>query len=711
MKSQSLFVVLAIGVASVSAQLPDTPRRPVADVHHGETLADDYRWLEDGSDPEVKRWSESQDKHARKYLRELPDAAAVRERVAELLGDETVSYWGVVRQAGLFFAMKRQPPKQQPFLIVRDGDQERILVDPGNLDAEAGISIVWFVPSPSGKWVAVSLSEDGDESGDVFFYETKTGKRTFEKIPRVNGGTAGGDLAWAADEQGVFYTRYPRGTERPPEDMNFFQQLYHHKFGTAAESDRYELRETLPRIAEIQLTSNPRSGRLLATVQDGDGGEFVHFLRSPDGKWKQFSEFGDKHVQAAFGPRDDLYVVSLAGTPRGRILRMPIKTLDLSKAEVVVEQGQDAIVTDFWGPPTVLPTANRLFVTYQLGGPSEIRVFSLDGEPRQGPASQEVASVDGLTAFDDDRILFRVASFLKPSAWQVFDPNSGAVEKTDLSDTSSVHFNEYRAVREFAVSKDGTKVPLTILMPKDESLKGPFPCLVTGYGGYGHCVEPRFNAVRRAILEQGMIFVAANLRGGGEYGEDWRRQGNLANKQNVFDDFAGVLQHLIRKGHAQSSQLVIEGGSNGGLLMGAVTTQHPELMKATVAHVGIFDMLRFELSPNGAFNVPEFGTVKNESHYRAMKAYSPYHHVVDGQKYPPVLFLTGANDPRVDPMHSRKMTARLQAATSSDAPILLRTVQDAGHGAGTPLKERIAQTADVLSFMFHQLNIEYRRPE
>ncbi len=690
-----------------AAQVPETEKIVVTDSHHGVDVAESYRWLEDWSNPKVKNWSDAQNRFARDRLDRLPHVDAITERVVEIMSDAAESYWATAYRGNRLFAMKRQPPKQQPFLVICTASLDEILVDPNVLDPEGTTSIDWFVPSPSGRWVAVSLSKAGTESGDVHFYDTKTGEPVFESIPRVNGGTAGGDLAWAAGEVGVFYTRYPRGTERPPEDMNFFQQLFYHRLGTATEDDRYELGKQLPRIAEIKVTADQTAERMLVTVQNGDGGEFAHFVRAPDGQWRQFTQFDDGHVQAAFGPRDDLYLVSRDGAPRGKILRLPISSLDVSNADVIVEESDDTIVTSFWSAPTVLPTADRLYVTYQLGGPSQVRVFTLDGRPMPGPDQLDVSSVGGLTTYRDNQILLQNGSFIEANAWYAFDPDEGTTTKSRLADKSSIGFDDYQVVREFAKSKDGTQVPLNIILPKSAKASEPRPCLVTGYGGYGINIEPRFSPIRRVALDQGMLYVVANLRGGGEYGRQWHRQGNLENKQNVFDDFTAVLEHLIRRGYTRSDQLVIEGGSNGGLLMGAVMTQHPDLMKAVVSHVGIYDMLRVELSPNGAFNIPEFGTVKDAGQFRAMHAYSPYHNVADGRAYPATMFLTGANDPRVDPMHSRKMTARLQAANSSDAPILLRTTDDAGHGGGTPLSERIAQQVDVLAFIFQQLGIEY----
>ena len=610
-----------------------------------------------------------------------------------------------------FLAIKFQPPKQQPFLItmtsVDSTESVRVLVDPNEMDPQGKTRIDWYVPAPDGRMVAVSISKSGTESGDVHVYEVATGKRAHEVIPRVNGGTAGGDLAWSPDGSGFFYTRYPRGDERPPEDMNFYQQLYYHKLGTPTDQDRYELGKELPRIAEIQLDMDHRTGRLLVTVQKGDGGEFAHFLRSPDGKWRQFSEFGDKVLQAAFGPTDGLFVVSRAGAPRGKILHVPIDELDVSKAKTVIAEGADAIVSEFGDPPTVLPTETQLYVEYQLGGPSEIRVFDLKGRPAAAPKQLPVSSVGGLTRLTGDDVLYMNTSFIEPPARYRYQAKDEKTVQTPFASRWPVDFSDIEVVREFAVSKDGTKVPVNIIMPTGAKRDGSNPCIVTGYGGFGVNVTPRFSATRRILLDQRIIYAVVNLRGGSEYGEQWHRQGNLTNKQNVFDDFAAACKHMIERGYTRSERLAIIGGSNGGLLVGALMVQHPKLVKTVVSYVGLYDMIRYELSPNGAFNIPEFGTVKNPEHFKAMYAYSPYHNVQEGTPYPATLFLTGANDPRVDPMQSRKMIARLQAATSSQAPLLLRTTADAGHG-GEPLDERIAQMTDVYAFLFDQLGIRFR---
>jgi prolyl oligopeptidase len=306
-----------------------------------------------------------------------------------------------------------------------------------------------------------------------------------------------------------------------------------------------------------------------------------------------------------------------------------------------------------------------------------------------------------------DEVVFRSGRF-DPYAWLRYNPNRNKerVESTVLYGKSPVSFGDVEAVRQKAVSKDGTKVPLSIIRKKGLRLDGENPTILTGYGGYGISLTPNFDVSQRVWLDQGGVIAIAHLRGGGEFGEPWHQAGSLTNKQNVFDDFAACAEFLIRSNYTLPSKLAISAGATAGH-MGATLAQHPDLMQAVVSHVGIYDMLRVELDPNGAFNVTEFGTVKNPDQFKALYAYSPYHHVMDKTNYPAVLMLTGENDGRVNPAHSRKMTARLQSATASNRPVLLRTSSSTGHGVGTAWRTH-SELADVYAFLFEQLGIGTR---
>jgi len=581
-----------------------------------------------------------------------------------------------------------------------DLESERVVLDPNQLDPTGGTEIDFFVPSLDAKYVAVSLSKGGSESGDVHVYEVASGKEIEAPIPRVNGGTAGGSVAWNADGSGFYFTRYPRAGERPPEDLTFYQQIYFHRLSTDARQDSYSLGKEFPRIAEIQLRASDDGRYLLAAMENGDGGEYAYYLLGPDGQWHQIGRLSDEIADAEFGADGNLYLLSHLNAPKGKILKTPLTQPRVSDAQTVVPESRVAI-------ESFLPIGNMLYTADQVGGPSQLRSFDTAGKLQGVVPILPISSVDQLVRSNDGALLFRNTSFLEPPAWYRYDPATKMVTRTALHETAAADFSDAEVVREFAISKDGTRVPLNIIRRKGARLDGKNPVLLTGYGGYSVNITPDFSLKRKTLLEHGFVLAIANLRGGGEYGEAWHKAGNLTKKQNVFDDFAACARYLIDHKYTNAAKLAIEGGSNGGLLMGAVLTQHPELFGAVVSHVGIYDMLRVELQPNGAFNVTEFGTVKEPDQFRALYAYSPYHHVVDGTNYPAVLFLTGDNDPRVDPLNSRKMTARLQAS-GAKRPVLLRTSSNSGHGIGTTLSEFLAEQADVQAFLFDQLGVPAR---
>jgi len=463
------------------------------------------------------------------------------------------------------------------------------------------------------------------------------------------------------------------------------------------DTDTYAIGKDFPRIAEILLQTS-RDGRyVLAAVGNGDGGQYEHFLLGPDAQWNQLTQFSDGIIQAVFGRDSALYLVSQHDSPRGSILRLPLDHPALSNARVIVPQAEDMIDWIAVGP-------HRLYVVGNWGGPSDIRVFDLDGHSQGKIPIEPVSSVGEIVLFDGDDVVYENESFLEPSAWFRFDSDSGKSARTQLFQTSPVNFSDAEVLREFAPSKDGTKVPMSIIRRKGTRLDGKNPTQLTAYGGFGINVSPYYDPTARIWLDQGGVMVIANLRGGKEYGEDWHKGGMLTHKQNVFDDFAACAEYLIKSGYTSPSKLAIQGASNGGLLMGAALTQHPDLYRAVVSGVGIYDMLRNELSPNAVFNTTEYGTVKDPEQFKALYAYSPYHHVTDGTKYPAVLFFTGANDPRVNPMQSRKMVARLQAATTSGLPILLRTSSDSGH-IDASLDDEVELDTDILAFLFNELGV------
>jgi prolyl oligopeptidase len=696
----------AVGPGAAPPRPGATPQKPVVDVVHGTTITDPYRWLEEMGAPAVRAWAREQAAFSRATLDALPDRAAIAARVRTLTRGASPSYFQLRQRGGRWFALKIDRTKNQPVVVLfRSPDRpsdERTLLDPNQLDPSGATTIDFFRPSADGRLLAVSLSRKGTESGDVHVYQVDSGKELVaDVVPRVNGGTAGGDVAWAANGRGFFYTRYPRGTERPAVDLDFFQQVWFHRLGTSTGEDTYQLGRDFPRIGETTLEMSPDGKVLLASVQNGDGGEVMHFLRGAGGTWQQLATYEDRIREGHFGLDGALYLLSLKGSDRGKILRLAPGVASLARATVVAPEGQGAI-REF------VATRTRVYVAGVVGGPTEVRAFDTQGKLLGlvpiPPVSDAFEPVRGGTG---DDIYLAILRFTHPLAWFRYDARRQRLLPTPLRVTYPVDLSDVEVIREVATSRDGTQIPLTIIRARGVGQDGRAAAILSGYGGFGISLTPNFLGRKAAWVEQGGIYVEANLRGGSEFGDAWHRAGNLTRKQNVFDDFQACARLLVEKKYVDPKRLGIEGGSNGGLLMGAALTQAPELFRAVVSHAGIYDMLRVELSSNGAFNITELGTVKDPEQFKALLAYSPYHHAKDGVAYPAVLLTTGVNDPRVDPMQSFKMAARLQAASSSGRPVLLR-VSDTGHGIGSSLEDAIELSVDSLAFFFAELGVPYR---
>jgi prolyl oligopeptidase len=705
--AQPMHTAPPIASAQPDAGPPVADKKPVVDTYHGVSVTDDYRWLENGDDPAVKAWSSAENAFTRRTLDALPGREALATKLKGIIAFESPDWYRAEWRGKRLFAMKEAPPKQQALLVVMKGpnapDKEQVIVDPNVIDPAGGTTIDWYVPSLDGKLVAVSLSVGGSESGTVHVYDVDGGKEhPADTIPRVHGGTAGGSLAWLADGSGFFYTRYPAPSERPAADLGFYQELWFHKLGADTKTDVASLNKSLPKIAEIVVKTSDDGRFALASVANGDGGEFDQWVldlgkdkKKPVlDKWRHLATLADKVVEARFAPDSELWLRSLKDAPKGKIMKLgPSDALE--KAKVVVPES-DAVIDE------VLVTPTRVFTADLVGGPYQVRVFDRKGKQLSTLPLEPVSSVWRLEPLEGDDVLLRTESYVTAPSWQLYRDKDAKLTPTKLVKQSPVKFDDIEVVRETCTSKDGTKVPLNIMRKKGLKLDGSSPLLLTGYGGYAVSESPWYDARVRVWMDAGGVFADANIRGGGEFGEAWHHAGNLTKKQNVFDDFLACAKHVVEAGYTKPDRLAIIGGSNGGLLMGAALTQAPEMFKAVVSMVGIYDMLRVELTPNGAFNVTEFGTVKDKSHFDAMMAYSPFHHVKDGTQYPAVLFMTGANDPRVDPFHSRKMVARMQAS-GTKAPVLLRTSDNTGHGMGTPLDAQVAEQVDVWGFLLDEV--------
>ena len=696
----------AVRVEPAPSVVPKAMKKPVVDTYWGTQVHDDFRYMERANDATTARWARQENAFTRAWVDRHAERKAIEDRVTALRHSDSPDYYDAVFAGGRYFFLEEKPTKQQPFLVVlrslNEPTGERALVDPNLFDPTGGTTIDFFAPSADGKRVAVSLSKGGTEAGTLYLYDSDTGRRLDETIPRVNGGTAGGSAAWSGDGSGVFYTRYPAPGERPPADLDFYQQIWFHKLGTPIASDTYVLGREFPRIAEVALSTSPDGAWLLADVSNGDGGQHGYWLRSPNGSWTQVTQFTDDVIQARFGTDGALYALSRAGAPRKKILRIPLDDPRLKAAKVVVPETDNAI-------DSFTPTASRLFVREMVGGPTQIRIYDLKGKEVGLVTLPEVATIGTAVRTTGDDVVVRSQSYTRPPATYLLRAGQTRLEPTALAQASPADFSDCEVRREFAPAEDGTKIPVNILEKKGTPKDGSAPVLLYAYGSYGLSEQPRFDPWLKAWLEQGGIYVDASIRGGGEYGEAWHDQARLGTKKVSMDDMAACARYLAHEGYTTPQRLAIVGGSAGGLLVYGTLVHHPDVMHAAVAYVGYGDVLRTETAPNGEFNTTEFGTVKDSTQFRQMLAYSPYHHVKPGTVYPSVLALTGVNDPRVPSWETFKMVAQLQASGSPN-PVLMRVSYDSGH-IGRARSEEDRETADVLQFLFDRLGVTYRPVE
>jgi prolyl oligopeptidase len=714
-------VIMALASAGFGSAAPITPppKAPAAsttDTYFGIRVADPYRWLEDASDPKVRAWTAAQSARTRAYLDALPMRAKIGAEIRRIITGSSPIYYRFTPAGVRILAGYADAKLQQPQIVslnsAADPSSRRVVLDPNAMDASGHTAFDWWSVSPDGKLLAVSISKNGSEDGALHVFKVADGTEVEAPIPHVQYPTAGGSLAWTPDSSAFWYTRYP-GDDAPKADQHYNLQVYFHRLGQNWTADPLALgaADGLERISEIYLSNDNARPAIIAMVARGDGGAFAHYLLRQGAPAIRLADYADQIVSAAVGPDDAIYGVSHAGAPNGKLLKLvgPAQTGSLATAPVIVpEDPRASIRTDGVqnGIPSIVLTKDRLFLRELAGGPTKVRVFDHNGRSGGDIPLPEIAEVGEIDPMADGSVLFSVTTYLTTRRVEAWSPASNAVRETAIVETSPVDLSNAKVTRVFVTSKDGTKVPLNIISRKDVKLNGRNPTLLYGYGGYGTSETPHFAAEAAPWLEAGGVYAFANIRGGGEYGEHWHQDGALLKKQNGFDDFAACGQYLIDHGYTSHAKLALLGASNGGLLMGATITQHPALARAVVSHVGIYDMLRVELDPNGAFNTTEFGSVKNEDQFKALYAYSPYHHVRAGERYPAIFMTTGDNDGRVNPLQSRKFAAVLQADTASDRPIFLLTSSTSGHGNGDSLDEAIGRATDSYSFLFDQLGVD-----
>jgi prolyl oligopeptidase len=715
------FLLITSGV--FGQNVPSAMKRPVTDEYHGVKVVDDYRWLEDGTSAETKQWVAAQNAYSLHYFQNAPAWPLVLHGIRNPKEKQGAIERSLDFRSGHFFYLQLDRTVQQQAVLMTSTSlgtpgsapaDARVLLDPSKLDPTGHTSIDWYMPSLDGSLVAVGIAVGGSERSALTVFDTATGKQVGEAfVPMGFHGRR--SVAWLPGNRGFIYAGYTRAVAAAAQATVLKnEKVFEHMLGTSETEDRVVLDKGLTPLAQIALDSDPTGKWIVASAEDGDGGTYANFVRKPDGSWEQISTYTDEVVTITPGTaeEDTLYLTSLKDAPRGKILEISAKTPVLREARTIIPEGAASIQHN--GPEDdshpVLVTKDRLYVTTIDGGPNRVLVYDHKGRPLPAVPLPPVSGVTEVVAVGAETLAIQASGFLTPPAYLTYHAGAPAqLEATALSQPANEVVSGYVVDRSFATSKDGTKVPMNIIHRRGSAMDGTVPTLVYGYGGYGISESPEYvgSIYWTTWLQQGYTLVITNIRGGAEYGESWHRAGNLTRKQNVFDDFSACAQYLVDNHWSSPAHMAALGGSNGGLLMGAEITQHPEQFRAVVSLVGIYDMLRVELDPNGQFNTTEYGSVKDAAQFKALYAYSPYHHVVDGTKYPAVLMETGDNDPRVNPAQSRKFTARLQAASSSQAPILLKTFADAGHGSSSSADLQ-QQVADFYTFLFQELGVTYR---
>jgi prolyl oligopeptidase len=504
---------------------PAAEHRPVQHTYHGVTVTDDFEWLEKGDDPATKTWVAAQNQLSRSWLDAVPGRAALHERLSALVNSTSNSYHDLVERGGWVFALKNQPPKQQPLLVrlksVDDVASEQVVFDPNAVAANGSLAIDFYTPSLDGRRVALSVSENGSEDGTLRVIDVASGQDLGDRVPRAAYPTAGGSVAWAAGNGGFYYTRMPAPGERAEADIHFYQQIWYHALGTPSEQDRYEAGKDFPRIAETALQTSRDGTISTAIVENGDGREYTLYVRGDQG-WRVLAQAADGIKAVKIGDDDALYLLSQKDAPKGKVLRLPKaafdkgQSVDWSRVEVVSKEGGGS-VTDF------ALAGDKLYIAGIAGGPSILMAVDLKSHGVTNVKLPPISSVAELAEVGAGQVVAEIASYTTPTAWMHVAAGQ-APRRSALFVTSAANFDDCEVVREFATSRDGTKVPLNILHRKGTRLDGRNPTILYGYGGYGVNMEPAFRAAVRPWLDRGGIYVVANIRGGGEYGDagTWR---------------------------------------------------------------------------------------------------------------------------------------------------------------------------------------------
>ncbi len=712
----------SVSSSAMPTSPPVAPVRPVTDDYFGTKVVDPYRYMENLGDPEVQAWMKAQNDRTRAVLTSIPGREPLLARIRTF--DETVPQVYAARLPGdVYLIMKRNPSEILSKLYLRQGlnGGDKLLVDPEQVkiaaenQSKGRNAIQYLGPSLDSRYVGVGVAPGGSERDtEMHLFEAASGREVGDVVQRAWGGSP----IWLPDNRSFVYTKLqklPPGA--PATEIEQKVRTYLHVIGTDPEQDPAVFGFDVVPSIEVAPTymanvaAPPNSRYALGSINSGVSPNSEYYIEplanlgKTNEAWRKLADFSDD-VNDVEVHGDELYVLTYKNAPRYKVLRLDARHPDLASAETVVPAGE-AVVS------AISPAQDALYVQLLDGGMN--RVLRVPYGPH--PQVEEVSLPFKGSAFlsTDPRLpgaLLNLTSWIKGFRIYAYDPGTKQATDTKLQPEGPYdNPTDVKTVEVKVPSHDGTLVPLSITYPKTMKLDGSNPTLMEGYGAYGFPSSPYFDPMRLAWYEKGGVYAVCHVRGGGEFGEEWHLAGKQATKPNTWRDFNACAQYLIDNKYTSAAHLAGEGGSAGGILIGRAITERPDLWGAAIDIVGCSDMLRAEGTANGLPNVPEFGSTKTEEGFKELYAMSAYHHIKDRTAYPSVLFETGYNDPRVDPWHMAKMTAAVQAATSSGNPVLLRVEYEGGHGGiGGTEKQAQERLADEYSFLLWRFGVPEFQP-
>jgi prolyl oligopeptidase len=680
---------------------PKTRTVDAFDVHFGVKVADPYRWLEDGKSPEVQAWLTAQNNLARSYLDALPGREALAKRFSELFRIDTIS--APSRAGDRYFYMRQNAKQEKSVLYWRSAldanAPEHVLIDPNPLIAKDNASLGSVSPSLDGKLLAYSLKPNNADEATLYVKDVESG---VDMPGEVIEGAKYAEPSWLPDASGFVYTYLPPGDPNHLSDRPGLAVVRYHKLGTDPKHD-VVLHEKTGDPTKFIGADVSRDGKWIFFEQENGANRNDLYYQPLNGQptaaladtWRPIV-VGKDFAYSIEAWKGNAYIVTNEDAPHYRAFKVNLDDPRRAKWREIVPESPTFIMSD------VSVVGDRLVLQGTENIMSHISILDLDGKLIRELKLPGIGTAGAGGDPDHPDLFYDFENFTQPP--EIFQTTVNDEAETLWAKIDfPVDPSPYQVEQKFFVSKDGTKVPMFIVHRRDILLDGSTPFMLYGYGGFDISMLPEFRAGYYPWLEAGGGFAIVNLRGGGEFGEQWHKDGMLLKKQNVFDDCIGAAEYLINEGYTAPERLAVRGGSNGGLLAGAMLTQRPDLFRVVVCEAPLLDLIRFPLYGGGKTWMPEYGSPNDPEQFKALYAYSPYHHVKSGTAYPSVLFCTPQNDDRVAPMHAFKMTAELQAATSSPNPILLRLETQSGHGGGDQVSKSIEYGTDIWSFMIHEL--------